>query len=386
MSRSRPGNGHRGLDRVVSRRRLLTGGAAATAALAVSGGVLGADLLSGASRPASRRLVESQPAAETAAPRQRTVPTPAPTSAPTPDPRYPDGPFVPGPDTRLWGVFEPGAPSNIAALAGVERAVGNPQAIHWYQSWSGPGSELDPVRLNNVREYGALPMISWEPAHAGWGTDQPPYALARLAAGDHDDYARSWARGIRDHGGPVVIRFAHEMNHGHFAWAAGVNGNTPEQYVAAWRHVRQIFLDEGAQNASFSWSPNIAYDGTTPFDQLYPGDEHVDWIGLSGFNGGSDLPWGGWLEFGPMFLPSYEVLVGYGKPMMITEVACTENGGDKAAWIRRAFTDALPNVMPRFQVVCWFNENVLVDWRVQSSPSSADAFVETAGTWRQRTP
>ena len=56
--------------------------------------------------------------------------------------------------------------------------------------------------------------------------------------------------------GPVLLRFAHEMHDQSYPWAVAVNGNTAEQYVAAWRYVHAIFVAEGATNVRWIWNPN----------------------------------------------------------------------------------------------------------------------------------
>ena len=47
------------------------------------------------------------------------------------------------------------------------------------------------------------------------------------------------------------------MNGNWFAWMEGVNGNQPGEYVAAWRHVHDIFTAVGATNVSWVWCPNV---------------------------------------------------------------------------------------------------------------------------------
>ena len=152
-------------------------------------------------------------------------------------------------------------------------------------------------------------------------------------------------------GGPVFIRFAHEMNHQHHAypWSVGYNGNTAADYVAAWRRIHSIFRDAGADNVRFVWCPNVNIQGSSPFRRFHPGDQYVDWIGLDGYNGGSGLDWGGWLTFSQVFEPSYVDLKEHRKPMVVCEVGSSEQGGDKAAWIEVALAREIPSVCPVFR-------------------------------------
>jgi len=72
------------------------------------------------------------------------------------------------------------------------------------------------------------------------------------------------------------------------------------------------------------------------------------------------------------------------KPVMISETASTEVGGDKAQWITSAFAQ-LPVRFPRIESLTWFNTNKETDWRVESSPASLEAF-RTAVAGADHTP
>jgi len=67
---------------------------------------------------------------------------------------------------------------------------------------------------------------------------------------------------------------------------------------------------------------------------------------------------------------------------MIAEVASTESGGDKAAWIRKAFFEQIPNRFPRIRAVVWFHADKENDWRVNSSDSSLRAYREVVASVR----
>lgn len=225
-----------------------------------------------------------------------------------------------------------------------------------------------------------MPMVTWSPNNyprSGNAVNQPDYALRTIVAGDHDAYIRSYARDAAAWGKPMYLRFAHEMNGDWYPWCAGVNGNTSAQYVAAWRHVHDIFEQEGATNVRWVWSPGYEYSGTTPYEQLYPGDAYVDWVGIDGYNWGTSQPGYGWVSFSSIFGASYDKLARMtDKPMMIAETASAEQGGDKAAWIRQAFLKDVPSRFPRIKAVLWFNVNLERDWRVNSSSSSLAAYKE----------
>ena len=51
------------------------------------------------------------------------------------------------------------------------------------------------------------------------------------------------------------------MNGNWYPWGVGVNGNKPGEYVEAWRHVHDIFVQEGAtSDVKWVWSPHVITD------------------------------------------------------------------------------------------------------------------------------
>ena len=291
-----------------------------------------------------------------AAPRKRNVtPPPPPVAAP------------------IWGVTLPDAPGTMAPVQDLTARLGRrPDEVMWFVAWSlrsaFPASEAAAVAAG-----GATPVITWEPWDPAAGTQQPAYALARIAAGDHDAYVTSWARAARAYGGPVVLRFAHEMNGTWYPWAVGVNGNTSADYVAAWRRVHRIFTKQRATNVQWSWSPNVPFPGTAPLRGLYPGDDVVNRVALDGYNWGGALEGTAWTSFADLFRAgAAEVKAITAKPLHVGEVGAPEVGGDKAAWVR----DMLAWLATDTEVagLTWFSFDKESDWRIDSSAATLDAF------------
>ena len=133
-----------------------------------------------------------------------------------------------------------------------------------------------------VRQHGTLPIIDWSPwdLAAGGGPDQPDFQLSDVISGRYDAYIRQWATAAAAWGHPFFLRYCHEMNGTWYPWSEGANGNSPGQFVQAWRHVHDIFQSVGASNVTWLWSPNeiASYDGI-PMTELYPGPAYVDWAG-----------------------------------------------------------------------------------------------------------
>jgi mannan endo-1,4-beta-mannosidase len=288
------------------------------------------------------------------------------------------------------GVYAPPSPFTISPLESFEAAVGKKTAIlMWYQPWAPNNRPLfDTGSVVAIMRRGKVPMITWEPWNPGKdarlvpnATTQRTYRLANILAGDFDAYMRRWARDIHAFGGPVMLRPMHEMNGNWYPWDGTVNGNTPAQYVAAWRRMHDIFEQEGATNVTWVWSINHESVPATPenaYGAYYPGDKYVDWVGISGFNWGTSTPDNSWQTFDHWYQPPLTYLKTLNKPVVIAEFASVENGGDKAAWITDAYA-RIQQQYPEVKAVIWYEANEHAssssqDWPVDSSAASLAAF------------
>ncbi len=304
--------------------------------------------------------------------------------------------YVVPPPVVYWGALveaEAPSPENMQA-GGVfdtfERQVQKQLAIlHWGQPWKMNGSyqAFRAYWFDNVRRHGSIPLIDWGSWNLGAGSAQPEFGLSTIYNGNHDAYITQWALAAKAWGHPFFLRFDWEMNgNWAFPWSEQLNGNQPGDYVRAWRHVHDIFTQNGVTNVTWVWCPNISSPVTRPMASLYPGDAYVDWTCLDGYN---NYPV--WLDFNTVFTGrgidwinnSYEELLALapGKPIMIAEVASLEagdGGAMKAAWITDAFGAQLLNKFPRIKAVVWFNwndNNPVYSFPVESSSPSLAAFV-----------
>jgi len=200
-------------------------------------------------------------------------------------------------------------------------------------------------------------------------------SLANIAAGKYDGWIANWAQQAKAFGHPLFLRWDWEMNGRWFPWTTGA-GASPTDYVAAWRHMHDVFVANGATNVSWVWCPNVLYNGSPSYDTVYPGDAYVDWTCLDGYNKGGQYS----TSFVDLFGPSYRALLALAptKPIMIGETASVDDGGKKPAWITAALA-ALPTKFPRIKAFVWFNwqfteGGTTWQWQIESSPASAQAF------------
>ncbi|MBI4743557.1 MAG: hypothetical protein HY776_01820 [Actinobacteria bacterium] len=292
--------------------------------------------------------------------------------------------FLPLRKGSYLGVFvsdpilpERGSWSGISNLRSFElNAKKEVSAAMVYQYWNGKNNLFDVNLAQDLLARGKILIISWNPSESiTAGIDQPKYRLDIIARGDYDSYIRRWAEDIKNWGGPILLRFAPEMNGNWSPW--GSRFNRPEEYVAAYQRVVNIFRETGAANVTWVWSPNSIHK-TGEADPFYPGDEYVDWIGISGFNWGGLRPYQKWRTFEEVFGLSLMDFRKYHKPIILAEIGSVESPSDptaKANWIADMFTK-IKLQYPEIGMIVWanaisFNE---FDWRIETSVLAQEAF------------
>jgi Glycosyl hydrolase family 26 len=316
----------------------------------------------------------------------------------SPEPRTP----AHGPASVYWGAWIGDhltgheAPWDMNAVRRFEAMAGKQPSIIQFGSpfadcTSNPCSyySFPWTPFNDIRSYGAIPFLSWSSQSLPSGLHQPDYQLSDLISGAHDDYIRSFARKAREWGKPFFMRFNWEMNGNWFSWSEGVNGNRPGEYVAAWRHVHDIFRSVGATNAAWVWCPNIdPNDRLQDLRPLYPGDAYVDWTCLDGYNWGTNRAGVNptsprvWRSFDQLYRSTYEEIVqgiAPSKPMIIGEIGSSDHGGSKAAWIE----DMLATVptYSKIRGLLWFERfDNNMDWPLETSATATGAFASGIGS------
>jgi mannan endo-1,4-beta-mannosidase len=217
-----------------------------------------------------------------------------------------------------------------------------PNIITVYQEFG------DPYVASEVRRayaYGALTIVRWEPYRA---------RLADIADGRHDAYLKVYAAAVRSLGLPVALTFAHEMNGRWYPW--GSHQNTGRAFVAAWRRIHGIFEAAGASNVIWTWTPNVISGAPgVRLARWYPGDTHVDWIGLDGYFT-ADGPW----TYRSLFGPTMEEIQGFSKcPFLIVETG-VERGSFRIAALRSLLRGVAKD--SRMLGFVYFNQRGSRDW------------------------
>jgi hypothetical protein len=246
-----------------------------------------------------------------------------------------------------------------AAVEKLERDLGRKIDIdHNFYPWDSEfPTDLERWDLKQDR----VPMISWN-GRGAYASD--------IAAGKHDPLIVDRAVRVKNLKKPVLIRWFWEMDGKNKSeWA-----QSPADYIAAWRHIVDTFKDKGAKNVSWVWCPNASAFDDGSAQAFYPGDGYVDWICGDGYNWAPGRPNDRWESFSDIFRGFYGWASKQGKPLMVGEFGVQERqAGEKADWIRNVGV-ALKSEFPLIRAVVYFNANQKYDWRIDSSPSSIEAF------------
>ena len=273
-----------------------------------------------------------------------------------------------------FGVGTPGGLAATDEVAAVASLVGEqPSMVLAFTDFAA----APPIAgLDAVRGLGADPIVTWEPwKHLGGDNyDWSAFTMASIIAGVHDDYLYRWADELAAWGQPVYLRFAHEPNGTWYPWSPA-GGTSAQSYVQAWRHVRSIFATKNVQNVRWIWAPNVVL-GDEKLADWYPGDDVVDVVGVDGYNWGTSIPGGTWTSPKSLFGESFDQIREFApdKPILVTEVGSAESGGSKPKWIAD-LVDYLAGASAVSGFV-WFDYDKETDWRISSSPESAEAMTQ----------
>jgi len=274
--------------------------------------------------------------------------------------------LVPG-SGALLGAFV-----GTGTLSGFEGELGRQIAInHEFVSWTQDFTTL----LAGLAAGGRVPLITWEAWVNGVGAP-----LTDIIGGTYDTMIMARAQAVKAFGKTFFLRWGHEMNGNWYPWDGANNGANlaaTTTFISAYRHIHDLFVAAGATNALWVFCPNVASvpgDSWNQWQNYYPGDTYVDWMGFDGYNWGTVQPTSTWQTFPTIASQIYAGLATKAKPIMIAETASTELGGDKVAWIAGVLP-SLKTMFPGVKALVWFQMNKETDWRIDSSPASEAAFV-----------
>ncbi len=183
------------------------------------------------------------------------------------------------------------------------------------------------------------------------------------------DHVRNVLGTLNGYGKPLFIRFGNEMN-------CSSLGDDPDKYVSVFRTVADMIHEY--DNLAVVWSPNDFGALDRPFQYYYPGDDYVDWVGVScyirkeaSFEGASERDYV-YFMFGDYswslsnVKPFMEFLREYGinKPVMISEGGVEtsgRNGNVSESWSASRLRNMLWYVVmkyPQIKMINYFDKHI----------------------------
>jgi hypothetical protein len=230
---------------------------------------------------------------------------------------------LPSTPQSYLGVYVKGVPASYTGITAFADATGSrPDLVMFYSGWyvGFPVAFADTAANNR-----AVPLVQMDPY-----SRNSKVSIAGIAAGRYDGYLSAYAEAVRSYHHPVILSFGHEMNGWWSSW--GYGHTSPATFVAAWRHIVNLFRDLGAGNVTWLWTVNIINDargGNIPSPApWWPGSSYVTWVGIDGYY--LKPNW----QFAPLFGPTIGVVRALtSDPILIAETGAvpSANQAEKIA-------------------------------------------------------
>lgn len=261
------------------------------------------------------------------------------------------------PNSKFLGVALPGG---LAGLPHFEKVTGTaPDLLEVFAGWNKP---FPKAQVESAYKDNALLLVSWEPTGD----------FAGIVAGKYDAYIKTFA--AASVGRRVMLDFAHEFNGNWYPW--GTQNITPARFVAAWRHIHDLFIQAKATNVLWVWSPNVINPvPNVNIASYWPGGAYVDFAGMVAY-------WTGHLgedSWSTLVMPTERKIRTLTQdPILITETGA-QQGPQKATWVKdliQGYRDD-PNILGIVYFDFGFKQNKRGDWTLEDDPAAVAAWRDT---------
>lgn len=274
--------------------------------------------------------------------------------------------------------------TNMADLDAYIASVGGTAPATWtiWSNWGEDKTKAFPMTAaTGAGSLGAAPMIWWQPVTPSDPIDCTYVSYANIAAGEHDAYISDFARDAKRYEKTLLLRFAPEVNGSYHPWGVGKCGNDATSFLAAWRHVHDIFRAVGAKNVRFVWSvaKQECPGGCNAYAPFYPGDDYVDYMAFSSFNWGAQRD--NWVSMYEGFRWVTQRLAEISdRPIIAVETGCNPDGsGVKEDWISAGYPEVYEK-LPAIVAIVYLDVDLRgadqPDWRLVSPPEAMAAYAE----------
>ncbi len=262
---------------------------------------------------------------------------------------------------------------------------------NWFDGIHFPAAEV--ATINTL---GRVPFIRIMPRNMNEDTPDPVYFMQAFLDGIFDAEITQWALDAKATAIPLLIEFGTEVNGNWFGWNgqyAGA-GNTAtygdpllydgaERFRDVYRHIIDLFNAQNVDNVTWFFHVNVENAPDTLWNKMkeyYPGDNYIDWIGVSVYGPQDNLD--GWWSFESLLSTNWteiNQISTAGKPIAILELGVIDDVllGDKAQWITDAYASVTTSgaFYPNIKAMSWWHENFdVTNLRIDTSVESLAAY------------
>jgi hypothetical protein len=284
-------------------------------------------------------------------------------------------------------------------IAGFEKLTGKRIVWAYFSDNWFKGIRFPRRSAQIIRAHGAIPFMRLLARGTGEQTcADKKYSLQKIIDGKFDAELIAYAREVKAFGPPIMMEFGTEMNGDWFQWSGPCNGggtrkvygspreaDGPERFRDAYRHIVELFRREGAGFVTWAFHVNGENHPASEWnthEAYYPGDDYVDWIGLSVYGAltPADAKNGDTPSLRRIMDGAYRELAAVSaKPLALLEFGVVQYPG-KAKWIEAALADLASGRWPRLKAIAswndrWVNDDGSVsNLRIDSSPEALTAY------------
>jgi hypothetical protein len=256
--------------------------------------------------------------------------------------------------------------------------------LQWSQNNQLFANALPGNALQELLNAGYQPILTWEPHYLSLNPlDAQQPTLQQILNGNFDAYLDQFGDALLRYSDTIIVRLMHEFDGDWYSWCISQNGQDPQRFANAFRHIVDRVRSRGAVKVKWMWCPNsdsAPYQSYNWLLNAYPGDTYVDYTGTDIYNGHypAALPW--WRSFRWVAAESCYYLKKYfpNKPLIICELGCRERVGNddatsqtKAEWFKE-MDRQLQSHFHQVRGLVFFNTSTgtVQNWQINSGPAS----------------
>ncbi len=232
--------------------------------------------------------------------------------------------------------------------------------------------------IHTIHNQGVFPLLRLMPrSDFDEGHQETVYSLQKIIDGEFDVQLHQMAQDAKADGIPFGVDFAVEPTGDWFGWSGTFNGggttdqygdpsypDGPERWRDAYRHIIDIFRAENVTHVTWFFHPDIQREPDEEWNSpkyYYPGDDYIDWIGISIYGAQIPVASEDWVLFSELLTDQHQLIteISNQKPFCVLEFGVTDDypSESKSDWLSNAFATILDNPYIDFKAINYWHEN-----------------------------